>query len=204
MQNKTHRRSLVITSAVCLVVIAVFYGLYSVIPAIFFRLILRESGLQARSSSWRCRSPIRQKAAGQNYKAFSNVHQLELRIWSRKSNLHFSDEEILTFEEAYRLATEQGKIFAPSEHLSSAYIFIELQKALNQEIRNYWVLAIQNWETKEKLIPPENADEELANQYNLANAILGYKDLYELLSDETKGHFDSCKHFVEGIVARNH
>lgn len=127
----------------------------------------------------------------------------ELRIWSRKAKVHFRDKDMMTFSEAYKIATEQGKKFKPSEHLSSAKIYIELQRELNREVRNYWVLAIKNWETKEKLIYPENADESLIKQYNLANAILGDKDSYDLLSDETKSHFESCKKGVETIINRD-
>lgn len=125
----------------------------------------------------------------------------ELRIWPKQSDLHFSVKETLTFEEAYKLATEQGKQFRPSEHFSSVKIFIELQEALGREIREYWVLAIKNWKTKERLVCPKIVDKELMNQYNLANAILGYKDAYDQLDDGTKNCFEaSLKYFVERLV----
>jgi len=60
-----------------------------------------------------------------------------------------------------------------------------------------------NWDSKEKLICSENADEEVVKQYNIANAILGYEDAYELLSDDVKSRMDSHKRFVEKIVKRN-
>lgn len=61
---------------------------------------------------------------------------------------------------------------------------------------------IMNWDSKEKLICPNNTDEALVQQYNLANAILGYSDAYELLSDRQKEHFITCKEWVEGIINR--
>lgn len=127
----------------------------------------------------------------------------ELRIWSRKAKIQFTKEEMLTFEEAFDLAVREGKEFFPSEHLSSVNAYIALQTELNRELEIYWVLAIKNWKTKEKLNYPENASEDLVKDYNLANALLGYKDAFDLLDDHAKTYFEiSIKPFVEGIISR--
>ena len=124
----------------------------------------------------------------------------ELRIWSRKSKLHFSDSEVLTLSEAFKLAKEHDKCFNASEHLSSIKIYLEIQKELHRPVRDYVYLSIMNWDSKEKLICPNNTDEALVQQYNLANAILGYDDAYELLSGRQKEHFITCKEGVEDII----
>ena len=97
-----------------------------------------------------------------------------------------------------------GWKFKTDESLSSIKIYLELQKELNRQIEDYVYLSIMNWESKEKLTCPENADADLVKQYNIANAILGYEDSYNLLSDDVKSRNESQKRFVERIVARNH
>ena len=100
-------------------------------------------------------------------------------------------------------AKEYGWEFDSSEHLSSIKIYLELQKELNRPVKDYLFLSVMNWDSKEKLICPDSTNEKLAKQYNIANAILGYEDAYELLSDDVKSRMDSHKRFVENIVKRN-
>ena len=131
--------------------------------------------------------------------------EMELWITSRKTNVPYEEMEatILTFERALELAKEMNWQFYASEDFSSIKIYAELQKELNRPVRDKYVwLAIMNWETKEKLEYPVGRPY-YKSQYDLANAILGYKDSYELLSDETKSHFENTKRFVENIVKRN-
>lgn len=127
----------------------------------------------------------------------------QLRIRSRKSHSILPDDMIISFETAFKYAKEYGWRFYASEHLSSIKIYLELQKELNRQIEDYVYLSIMNWESKEKLTCPENADADLVKQYNIANAILGYEDSYNLLSDDVKSRNESQKRFVERIVARN-
>jgi len=127
----------------------------------------------------------------------------QLRIRSRKSHSILPDDMIISFETAFKYAKEYGWRFYASEHLSSIRIYIELQKELNRPVEDYLFLSVMNWDSKEKLICSENADEEVVKQYNIANAILGYEDAYELLSDDVKSRMDSHKRFVEKIVKRN-
>ena len=127
-----------------------------------------------------------------------------LRIRTRKSpSLPYIHDMKISFETAFKYAKEFGWNFKADESLSSVKIYLELQKELNREVRSYWILAIKNWNTKEKLTCPENADAGLVKQYNIANAILGYEDSYNLLPDDIKSRIESNKRFVEGIVARN-
>lgn len=127
----------------------------------------------------------------------------QLRIRSRKSHSILPDDMIISFETAFKYAKEYGWRFYASEHLSSIKIYLELQKELNRQIEDYVYLSIMNWESKEKLTCPENADVDLVKQYNIANAILGYEDSYNLLPDDVKSRNESQKRFVERIVARN-
>lgn len=127
----------------------------------------------------------------------------QLRIRSRKSHISSFDMTI-AFEKAFKYAKEFGWKFKTDESLSSIKIYLELQKELNRQIEDYVYLSIMNWENKEKLTCPENADADLVKQYNIANAILGYEDSYNLLSDDVKSRNESQKRFVERIVARNH
>lgn len=127
----------------------------------------------------------------------------QLRIRSRKSHSILPDDMIISFETAFKYAKEYGWRFYASEHLSSIKIYLELQKELNRQIEDYVYLSIMNWESKEKLTCPENADVDLVKQYNIANAILGYEDSYNLLPDDVKSRNESKKRFVERIVARN-
>ncbi len=126
----------------------------------------------------------------------------QLRIRSRKSHISSFDMTI-SFEKAFKYAKEFGWKFKADESLSSIKIYLELQKELNRQIEDYVYLSIMNWESKEKLICPENADVDLVKQYNIANAILGYEDSYNLLPDDVKSRNESQKRFVERIVARN-
>ena len=127
-----------------------------------------------------------------------------LRIRTRKSpSLPYIHDMKISFETAFKYAKEFGWNFKADESLSSVKIYLELQKELNRQVRDYVYLSIMNWESKEKLIYPENADEKLIKQYNIANSILGYEDSYNLLPDDVKSCIESNKRFVEGIVARN-
>ena len=127
----------------------------------------------------------------------------QLIIRSRKSHCIHSDDMLISFETAFKYAKEYGWEFDSSEHLSSIKIYLELQKELNRPVKDYLFLSVMNWDSKEKLICPDSTNEKLAKQYNIANAILGYEDAYELLSDDVKSRMDSHKRFVENIVKRN-
>ena len=110
---------------------------------------------------------------------------------------------VISFEEAFNLAKEKGMLFWPSDSLSCYQIYFAIQDELGRELLEFPHLYIRYLGTKKRLVCPNESDKRLLRQYRNANALLGFQEDYEALSQEDKDTFDSARDLVDTILKHN-
>lgn len=110
---------------------------------------------------------------------------------------------VISFEEAFKLAKEENKVFDPHDMLSCYRIYFTLQEELGRNLWGFTHIYFKNFGSKKRLICPDESDERLAHQYHIANALLGFQEDYDSLNDEAKGRIPSHKRTIEALLENN-
>lgn len=86
---------------------------------------------------------------------------------------------VYTVSEAFEKVKNGEGAFFPIYQIDCMRLFNKLQEELNDGYTEFDVIAATNWESKE-LVEYTGSNPIIQNQYDLANAILGFRDWRDL------------------------